>query len=109
MLISYRREVAHPYIHFFYSFTYYSIKFKIMFLNILALIQSLYSFGKFSTLSLVATFKSFASFEFIIHDAKGNAVYSVKENKKPPVNFVWDGKDNSKILCADGSYTAQLT
>ena len=50
-----------------------------------------------------------ASFEFIIRDAKGNAVYNVKENKKPPVNFVWDGKDNSKILCADGSYSAALT
>ena len=36
-------------------------------------------------------------------------MYTVKESKKLPVNFVWDGKDDSKILCSDGMYFAQLS
>ncbi len=61
------------------------------------------------TFTPVTATKDIASFEFVIRDKKGNTVYSVKENKKLPVNFVWDGKDSAKLLCPDGSYSAQLS
>lgn len=50
-----------------------------------------------------------ASYEFIIKNAEGKTVYSSKENKKLPANFVWDGKDNDKMLSPDGFYSAQLS
>ncbi len=61
------------------------------------------------TFTPVTATKDVASYEFVIRDKSGAAVYSVKENKKLPVNFVWDGKDTSKLLCPDGSYSAQLS
>ena len=61
------------------------------------------------TFTPVTATKDVTSYEFIIRDKKGNTVYSVKENKKLPVNFVWDGKDSAKILCPDGTYVAQLS
>ena len=61
------------------------------------------------TFTPVTATKDVASYEFVITDDKGKEVYSVKENKKLPVNFVWDGKDSSKILCADGFYSSKLS
>ncbi len=61
------------------------------------------------TFNPVTATKDVTSFEFIIRDKKGNTVYSIKDSKKLPVNFVWDGKDSAKMLCADGTYSAQLT
>ena len=48
------------------------------------------------------------AYDFVIKNKSGATVYEVKENHKLPVNFVWDGKDSSKLLCADGLYFAKL-
>ena len=61
------------------------------------------------TFTPVTATKDVASYEFIILDKSGKTVYSIKENKKLPANFVWDGKDDAKLLCADGFYNAQLS
>ena len=61
------------------------------------------------TFTPVTATKDVTSYDFIIRDKKGNTVYSVKESKKLPSNFVWDGKDTSKLLCPDGQYSAQLS
>ena len=58
--------------------------------------------------SPVTTTKDVASYNFSVKDAKGNTVYSVKQNSRLPASFVWDGKDSEKILCSDGSYFANL-
>ena len=60
------------------------------------------------TFTPVTSTKDIASYEFVITDSKANEVYSLKEAKKLPVNFVWDGKGNDKLRCEDGSYTASL-
>jgi len=60
------------------------------------------------TFTPVTATKDVVAYEFAVKDKSGKVVYSAKEDKKLPVNFVWDGKDNDKILCADGMYTAQL-
>ena len=60
------------------------------------------------TFTPVTATKDVVAYEFAVKDKTGKVVYSVKEDKKLPVNFVWDGKDNDKILCSDGMYTAQL-
>ncbi len=57
----------------------------------------------------VTATKDVVSYDFTIKNKAGKAVYTVKESKKLPVNFVWDGKDDSKILCSDGMYFAQLS
>ena len=57
----------------------------------------------------VTATKDVERFEFSIIDKNGRIVHSVKEEKKLPVNFVWDGKDDSKILCPDGTYSAKLS
>ncbi len=61
------------------------------------------------TITPVTATKDVASYEFIIRDKSGKTVYSVKDNKKLPANFVWDGKDDAKILCSDGLYNAELS
>ncbi len=61
------------------------------------------------TLNPVTATKDVVAYEFIIKDSTGKVVYSAKENKKLPANFVWDGKDNDKMLCPDGFYNAQLS
>ena len=61
------------------------------------------------TFTPVTATKDVVSYEFIVKSKSGSPVYSIKENKKLPVNFVWDGKDSNKLLCADGSYFAQLS
>lgn len=61
------------------------------------------------TFTPVTATKDVVSYEFVIKDKSGKAVYTAKENKKLPVSFVWDGKDDSKILCGDGIYSAQLS
>ena len=57
----------------------------------------------------VTATKDVTNYEFKISDAKGNIVYSRKENKKLPVSFIWDGKDNDGVLCDDGLFAASLT
>jgi len=57
----------------------------------------------------VTATKDVVSYEFAVKDNKGKIVYSVKEDKKLPANFVWNGKDNDKLLCSDGMYSAQLS
>jgi flagellar hook assembly protein FlgD len=37
-----------------------------------------------------------------------SVVKTVSENRTVPASFVWDGKDDSGIICADGQYTASL-
>ena len=61
------------------------------------------------TFTPVTATKDVERFEFSISDKNGRIVHSVKEEKKLPVNFVWDGKDDSKILCPDGTYSAKLS
>lgn len=48
------------------------------------------------------------SFAFTIKDSKGKAVKTLKDSSFIPANFVWDGKDDSGIVCADGNYSATL-
>lgn len=57
----------------------------------------------------VTTTKDVASYEFTIKDKSGKSIYSVKQASILPASFVWDGKDNDKILCSDGTYSAQLS
>ncbi|MCR5063627.1 MAG: OmpA family protein [Treponema sp.] len=57
----------------------------------------------------VTATKDVASYDFSIKDKTGKTVYSIKQNSKLPPSFVWDGKDNDKILCSDGLYSAQLS
>ena len=57
----------------------------------------------------VTATKDVVSYEFSIKDEKGKLVYSQKASSALPANFVWDGKDNDKILASDGLYTAQLS
>ena len=61
------------------------------------------------TFTPITATKDVVGYEFIVKDSKGKTVYSVKEDKKLPINFVWNGKDNEKILCNDGTYSAQLS
>ncbi|MBR5402069.1 MAG: gliding motility-associated C-terminal domain-containing protein [Treponema sp.] len=61
------------------------------------------------TFTPVTQTKDVASYEFSIRDKSGKTVYSKKENKKLPANFVWNGNDNDNTRCDDGSYTAQLS
>lgn len=53
--------------------------------------------------------KDIVSYNFVIKGKGGKVVYTVNSSTALPVNFVWDGKDSSKILCADGTYTAELS
>ena len=61
------------------------------------------------TFTPVTATKDVVSYEFTIKDNSANVVYSVKDDNKLPVKFVWDGKDNEKILCNDGEYNASLS
>lgn len=61
------------------------------------------------TFTPVTATKDVVSYEFSVKDKSGAVVYSVKENKKLPLNFVWDGKDQDKIICSDGFYYASLS
>lgn len=60
------------------------------------------------TFTPVTSTKDIASYEFVVTDSKNATVYSLKESKKLPASFIWDGKGNDKLLCNDGSYTASL-
>ena len=57
----------------------------------------------------VTATKDIVKYEFSVADAKGNLVYSQKNDSSLPANFTWDGKDKDKILCSDGLYSAQLS
>ncbi|MCR4580038.1 MAG: OmpA family protein [Treponema sp.] len=61
------------------------------------------------TFNPVTATKDIVKYEFAIKDAKGKVVYSQNTDSALPANFVWDGKDNDKILCTDGSYVAHLS
>ena len=61
------------------------------------------------TFNPVTATKDVVSYEFTIKNAKGTVVYRSKVDSNLPASFVWDGKDNDKILAADGMYTAQLS
>lgn len=61
------------------------------------------------TFTPVTATKDVVAYEFAIKNAAGSVVYSSKENKKLPATFVWDGKDNDKLLSPDGFYSAQLS
>ena len=61
------------------------------------------------TFTPITASKDIVSYDFTVKNAKGDFVYTSKADAKLPVNFVWDGKDNDKILSPDGMYTAQLT
>ena len=61
------------------------------------------------TFTPVTQTKDVASYEFSIKDKAGKVVYSKKENKKLPANFVWNGNDNDNTRCDDGLYSAQLS
>ncbi|MBR4180501.1 MAG: OmpA family protein [Treponema sp.] len=60
------------------------------------------------TFTPVTQTKDIASYEFSIKDKSGKVVYSKKESKKLPANFVWNGNDNDNTRCDDGFYSAQL-
>ena len=61
------------------------------------------------TFTPVTQTKDVSSYEFIIKNKSGKTVYSKKENKKLPANFVWNGNDNDNTRCDDGFYSAQLS
>ena len=61
------------------------------------------------TFTPVTATSDVVAYSFVIKNKAGKSVYEIKENRKLPVNFVWDGKDGDKILCADGLYSAQLS
>ncbi|MCR4626290.1 MAG: OmpA family protein [Treponema sp.] len=52
---------------------------------------------------------SVASYEFIIKNENGETVRTVKGSQALPKNFVWDGKADDGIVCADGKYSAELS
>jgi flagellar hook assembly protein FlgD len=48
-------------------------------------------------------------YTFVISSADTkSAVKTISENKTVPASFIWDGKDDSGIICPDGQYTASL-
>ena len=62
------------------------------------------------TVSPVTKTEKITSYEFIIKDDNGNAVYTKSaKTSKLPAAFVWDGKRDDKTYCEDGQYTAQLS
>lgn len=61
------------------------------------------------TFTPVTQTKDVVHYEFSIRDRENKVVYSKIENRKLPAKFVWDGKDNENILCADGFYAAKLS
>lgn len=61
------------------------------------------------TFTPVTQTKEIASYEFSVKDDSGNIVFTSKGENSLPAKIVWDGKNNSKILCKDGIYSAQLT
>ena len=50
-----------------------------------------------------------SSYVLAVRDASGAAVRTFTGSKNLPSSFVWDGKGDDGIICADGSYTADLT
>ncbi len=50
-----------------------------------------------------------AEYTFEIKDAKGASIKTQKDSSALPASFVWDGKDSSGIVCADGVYSAALS
>ncbi|MCK9170084.1 MAG: OmpA family protein [Treponema sp.] len=44
----------------------------------------------------------------ILSAATKTAVKTISENRTVPSSFVWDGKDDTGIICPDGQYTASL-
>ena len=61
------------------------------------------------TFTPVTQTKDVASYEFTIKNKSGKAVYTKKEAKKLPANFVWNGNDDDNTRCDDGFYSAQLS
>lgn len=61
------------------------------------------------TFNPVTATKDVTKYTFEIKDNSGKTVWSKSENKKLPLNFVWDGKDSDGIRCADGKYNASLS
>ena len=57
----------------------------------------------------VTATKDIVKYEFSVKDMKGNVVYSEKRDSSLPKSFVWDGKNNEKILCENAEYTAYLS
>lgn len=61
------------------------------------------------TFTPVTATKDVVKYAFEVRDENGKLVYSKAENKKLPLNFVWDGKDSDSIRLKDGKYNASLT
>ncbi len=61
------------------------------------------------TFTPVTQTKDVASYEFTIKNKSGKTVYTKKEAKKLPANFVWNGNDDDNTRCDDGFYSAQLS
>ncbi len=53
--------------------------------------------------------KEIKSYTLTVKDKSGASVYTVNGANSLPEKFVWDGKSDSKELCPDGTYFAQLT
>ncbi|MCQ2576476.1 MAG: OmpA family protein [Treponema sp.] len=60
------------------------------------------------TFTPVTQTKDVKHYDFIVRNDKGETVYSKSEDRKLPVNFNWDGKNNDKTYCDDGLYSAAL-
>lgn len=52
---------------------------------------------------------SIANYIFNIKDSSGKIVKTMQGLSDIPKNFVWDGKDESGIICLDGNYVASLS
>lgn len=50
-----------------------------------------------------------ASYTFQITDSAGKTVKRISDTRALPKSFVWDGKAEDGIVCADGRYTASLS
>ena len=61
------------------------------------------------TFSPLTQAKEIKSYTFTVKDKGGNPVYTVSGENSLPAKIVWDGKSDSKELCPDGSYFAQLS
>ena len=61
------------------------------------------------TFSPLTQAKEIKSYTFTVKDKSGNTVYTVSGENSLPAKIVWDGKSDSKELCPDGTYFAQLS
>ncbi|QTQ15712.1 FlgD immunoglobulin-like domain containing protein [Treponema parvum] len=61
----------------------------------------------FSVMSKIKS--AVAAYDLLIKDNSGKTVRTVSGSRTLPQSFTWDGKGDDGIICADGSYLAELS